>query len=328
MTGRFPFTAIVVTGLGLSASPALGQILGEHYLAGTEGIQAGTLPGPGVYFDDINWFGHLSEAPGPGLNGEISSYVNEPRLRWITPLKLLSADYGMELMLPWGYQQYQLTQATSFPLAPGPKPPILGFYYHYGQYELHDLEVSPLLLSWHWNHFDLTAGYAFWAPTSDNSILAIHPTDLNPSAYAPPAQFHWWEHMLTLGGTWHPDAAKLWAVSALNHYEISQSFDSPIGVTTPGQLFTTEWGVSRVAGKYFEFGMVGNYSHQTTPTRIEQYYPESYTSSTFELGPEIKVKVPQCDFSASLRYLREMKNPDSSGDYDLNVIVLSLSKRF
>jgi len=336
MKGPFLFTFILATNLWLSAGHAQAQIVGEHYLAGTEGIQAGSLPGPGIYIDDINWFGHLDGRNWNGgavQNDQISSYVNEPRLRWMTKLKLLGANYGVELMVPWSYQEEHIIQEAlqSFPTSPTQNPTTIpGFNYRYRQYELHDVEISPLLLGWHWQHFDLSAGYAIWVPTGDNSFSLIPPTPYNPSVYASPSQYHWWEHMLMLGGTWYPDAEKKWSVSALNHYEISQSFDSPIGNTQPGQLFTTEWGVSRKAGKYFDLGLVGNYSLQTTATRTTDYsFIESSSYSNIELGPEITATLPKYAFSASLRYLRGLSNPNGSGgSYDLNIVALTLSKGF
>jgi len=304
-------TSGLAAALWLSARPAQAQILGDHYLAGTEGIQAGTLPGPGIYFDDINWFGDL-DTHDSVFRTPISSYVNEPRLRWVTKLKLLDADYGVELMVPWGYQEDSVSP-TSAP----------GTTIHSSQYELHDLEISPLLLGWHWQHFDLTAGYAFWVPTGDDS-------DMDPGNFLPPAQLHWWEHMLTLGGTWYPDAAHQWSLSDLNHYEINQSCDSSITIEN-GQLFTSEWGIGRMMGKYINLGIIGNCSVQTTETR--EYFPivtyTTYAHVSVEVGPELKVNVPKYDFSVALRYLRELYGgPDYAESFDLNIVALTLSKRF
>jgi len=53
------------------------------------------------------------------------------------------------------------------------------------------------------------------------------------------------------------------------------------------------------------------------------------THPTLEVGPEIKATVPKWDFSASVRYLRLLTNPDEGvGSYTENVMALTLSKRF
>ena len=315
----------------LFAGQALAQISGEHYLAGTEGIEAGSLPRPGVYTDSLNWFGDLSERNGNidvVQNARILSFIDELRPRWITKQKLLSADYGLEAVIPLGYQDENLSQQLILP--PFRNPILFGSYtFHYGQSELHDWEVSPLLLGWHWRRFDLTAGYAVWVPMGDDSAV-FGPYPFDPNAYVPPAQYHWWEHIISLGGTWHPDEPHNWSLSILNHYEISEPFHSNLGSTDPGQLFTTEWGVSRTAGKYAELGLVGNYAAPVTTSRLSYgplFLPSIYSS--VEIGPEIKINVSKFDFSASLRYLRELNNPNgSAGDYDLNIVALTLSKRF
>jgi hypothetical protein len=58
MKGHLPFTSIIITGLWLFARPALAQLPGDHYYAGTDCLQAGSLPDPGIYVDDINLFSH------------------------------------------------------------------------------------------------------------------------------------------------------------------------------------------------------------------------------------------------------------------------------
>ena len=309
MKGHFLFTSLVAAGFFLPAAPTFAQLItGSQYLPGTEGIQAGTLPGPGFYFDDINVYGYSSQQ---GVD-HASTYINEPRFRWITPLKLLGANYGMELLIPWLYQEQTVHFGGFF-------PNTAEFKFH----EVEDLEISPLLLSWHLKHFDFSAGYSLWVPTDDNKPV-ISGGDVEFLAQA-----HYWENMFTLGGTWHPDADKKWSVSALNHYEISQSYKTIIIPTRQGQQFTMEWGVSRTVGGYFELGAVGNYSWQTTNTRVympgpfgNTYYPGC---SNVEVGPEVKFTLPHCGFSTSLRYLHDFSTEPG---YDRDVVALSLSKRF
>ena len=327
MKGYLLFISVLGILLGLPA-PARAQIFGDHYLAGTDGILAGSVPPPGIYFDDINWFGSLDETSGWD-SARISSYVNEPRLRWITQERILGANYGVEVMVPWGWQANLLFQPSRLVFLDPHQPDFIpGYNMRYTQYGLHDLEVSPLLLGWHWRRFDLTAGYAFWVPTGDNSFNGAQSNPLDPFLYGPPAQYHWWEHMLTLGATWYPDMDHKWAVGVLNHYEISQSFDSPLGAIQEGQLFSSAWGLSRTLEKYITVGIIGDYSQPATETRIVGSWGEVfYRPAHVQMGPEIQVALPECGFSASLSYLRELNNPDATSD-NLNVVTLSLSQRF
>ena len=307
MKNRFSFTVLIIVGLWLAAGPARAQLPSGHYLSGSAGILAGSLPDSGIYVDDLSLFSDLRESTAE-TSQHTSTFINEPRLLWISKTKLLGANYGLEVMIPWAYQQiFGQKPATSM----GPRP------YQIGQFEAYDLEISPLELSWHLTHFDVSAGYAVWVPTDDNAIT------LGRSAPFAPPQYHWWAHQIMLGGTWYPDAGKKWAVSSLNHYQINQPFNiAPIADPLSGgygqsvdygQLFTTEWGLSRTAGEYFNLGFTGNYAHQTTATR-ESLGPGNpvyeYNGDILAVGPEIKVSVPKYDFSVSLRYLRTLNNPE------------------
>lgn len=337
--GRCLMTVTLAMGPWLAVSQAraqlaLNEMAGDHYFPGTEGIQAGSLPAPGLYIDDSSRFENLRKS-GETFSEHASTFINEPRVRWISKRKLLGANYGLEVMLPWIYQEEQVVQSGINNYGPGRNPPsyIPGYHFQLERFELGDLEISPLWLSWHRRHFDFCAGYAVWMPTGGNAYTFPDSSPLNPAApTVPPPQFHWWEHMVTLGATWYPDAAKKWAVSALNHYEINQAFDTNISSEQYGQRFTTEWGLSRMVGKFVNLGMIGNYSQQTTATRESFALNDTvsfYNCSSVEVGPEIRVTMPEYDLSASLRYLRELSNPDGfNGSYNLNVVALTVSKRF
>ena len=301
MQKKYILAAAVGAGCWLTA----GNVMAQHYIAGTEGIQAGTLPGPGIYLDDINLF--AQDHFGAGDNrARYTTYINEPRLRWISEWKILGANYGAELMLPLEWE-HSVDHVSSPPSPPN---------YTLNEFQPADLEISPLLLSWHLKQFDFTAGYAFWVPTDKNSLIPI-----GPHIYIHSSPLHWWGHMITAGGSWHPDADKKWSVSFLSRYEINQSLIDGPNKIEPNQTMTTEWGLSRMLGDYFELGFVGNYVRQ-----VAELFD---THPTLEVGPEIKATVPKWDFSASVRYLRLLTNPDEGvGSYTENVMALTLSKRF
>jgi hypothetical protein len=63
--------------------------------------------------------------------------------------------------------------------------------------------VQPVVLGWHLAHADITAAYAFWAPTgSGNHGL------------------HMWMDEIGFGTTLYADAAKKWNVSTMMYYDI------------------------------------------------------------------------------------------------------------
>jgi hypothetical protein len=134
----------------------------EHYLIGSEGIEAGSLPAPGIYIDDVNLYEHLHVADNFD-DLRTSSYIIAPRARWLSGETFLGASYGVELMLPIICQDATLQrqffgQSGTFSLS---------------QWEAADLEISPFLLSWHLKHFDIRVGYSFWVPTGDNTLTIV-----------------------------------------------------------------------------------------------------------------------------------------------------------
>jgi hypothetical protein len=330
MKRHFIAFLLVAAGLGLPICPARAQIPPMQYNVGTEGINPGSLPSPGIYADDINLFEmeHASDSFG---HIQSLTYLNEPRIRWISEMKILGANYGTELMVPFLYRDFS-GDISFF------RPPVNPYLFRVDQWEADNLEVSPLMLSWHLQRFDFTASYSLWVPTGDNDVKTIfffnEPVPINPP------QMHYWAHVLAAGGTWYLDAKKKWAVSALAHYEFNQSFDIGPGPyyerDKEGQAITAEWSLSRRVGKCFELGVIGNYARQTTATTSSfsdifgtMSQRELNTHPTIEAGPEIKATWPKPQLTISLRYLRQLNNPDDdSVKYTINMFGLALSKRF
>ncbi len=326
----FRFVSIIFGHLTLVSSA-----LAQHYWPGLEGIRAATTPPPGIYLRDYNAFNYdehnyntlLPQTPFPPISPYSSvqtdvkqtSYLNEPRLIWITNLKLLGADYGMALIVPFGYVKNEYSTPAQF--VPTFPPVILPpSHFTLDRFGLGDVEFEPLLLGWHFKHFDFTAGYGIWAPTGD--------FDANTTANI---GLGCWSHMITAGATWYPDDARSWAVSVLNHYEINQEQEQT-GVTYP-QVFTMEWGVSKSVFRNVDIGIVGYWSEQLTDYNGG---PVSSPSDSFAIGPEISASFPKLGLAASLRYLhafqemtwQNIPHTGATSDIEGNKVVLTLTKQF
>jgi hypothetical protein len=125
---------------GLFAFPNLLQaqpvpIVAAHYPAGAEGIKGASLPPPGLYFRDYNFFYHADRFKDGPPDFKIDAYVNAPRLIWMTPVKILGADYGMDVIVPIGYLDYEYK--------PAPGETIKDTWVGLG-----DIQIEPLLLCW------------------------------------------------------------------------------------------------------------------------------------------------------------------------------------
>jgi len=267
-------------------------IVAAHYPAGAEGIKGASLPPPGVYFRDYNFFYTADNFKDGPPQFDIFAYINAPRLIWMTDLKILGANYGMDIIVPFGYLDWK----------------VMGSRNSY--FGLGDIQIEPVLLSWHFKQFDLSAAYAVWAPTGDFSPSR---PDLLAKGF--------WSHMLTLGGTWYPDKEKTWAVSLLNRYEFCHEQEQTH--INPGQVYTVEWGFSKSLRKTIDVGIIGYYQQQVT----KDFGATATTKLDRKvgIGPEISAIWPKLGLITSLRYAYEfaaVERPEG------HLVTLTLTKRF
>lgn len=293
---------------GLCAWAGLGhaQQISGHYPAGAEGIKAASLPPPGIYLRDYNFFYWADKNKNGPPDFDFFAYINAPRVIWMTDctVPFLGAQYGMDLIVPFYYSNIKFN-------TPGGRVKDDTF-------ALDDIQFEPLLLSWHFKQFDVAAGYAFWAPSGDSNTDGTRPSRLGKG---------FWGNMFTAGATWYPDESKRWAASVLNRYEINtQNEDLEI---TPGDQYTVEWGLSYTVKKNIDIGLVGYYQQQVTddsgPGVSALGFNRDLHDHVVALGPEISVFCPKLAIFASLRYEREFAAKDRP---EGNLVVLTLTKRF
>jgi len=269
-----------------------------HYPAGAEGITAATLPPPGFYVRDYNLFYYADKFPGGPPDFKAVAYINAPRAIYLTDFKILGANYGLDLLVPFYYGD------VSFQTPAGKLKD--------STFAMGDLQFEPLLLAWHLQQVDIGAGYAFWAPTGDYNRDGSRPSRLLAKGF--------WSHMLTLGATWYVDPEKTWSISALNRYEFHMK-NNDLDFTA-GDTDTLEFGVGKSLNKYFTVGLAGYFQKQTT-----SYNPSSAgpTDHVVGLGPEISTFCPKIGLFASLRYAREF---DAKDRPEGNNVTLTLTKRW
>jgi len=272
---------------GLLALPTLLQAQPTaHYVPGSEGIKAATLPPPGFWLRDYNSF-YYSDQENDSQGHKIGAadarayvYANVPRLLWITDTKILDGYLGVDALLPFVYTEIKANTPG------GP--------FHDQTFGIGDLFFEGTW-SWHLKQLDVALGAGAWAPTGD--FAPSSPT-LAGKGY--------WTTMFTAGATWYPDDEKKWSVSVLNRYEINQEQkDTHI---TPGEVFTVEGGLSYAVTKTVDIGPIGYYQQKVTE--------DSGTGSSSArdrvagVGPEVSVFFPEWMLGLSLRYAYEFMAED------------------
>jgi hypothetical protein len=288
---RFVLAASLVALPGLlQAQPS------AHYVPGAEGILGASLPPPGVYLRDYNYFYWADQLNGPSGNNVIPKnfpfnafvYANVPRLVWITDFKFLGGNVGVDGFLPLAYQHVEAGGYNSSTFG-------IGDFYGAGN------------MSWHIKQFDFAIASGVYAPTGDSGKP---PTTRIGLGY--------WTFMQTAAATWFIDPEKTWAVSAVNRYEFNtEQSDTDI---TPGDTYTLDWGVSKKLMKVIDLGAAGYYQTQVTGNSDGSPF-----SRVAAVGPEVVVAFPNQMLFVSLRYNYEfMADNRMQG----NAITMTLTKRF
>ncbi len=206
---------------------------GGHYVPGVEGIQAASVPPPGMYYLGylVNYSIDELRAPGssnsiPGNNtGTVSALAN--RLVYITNTKLLGADYGMEAIVP------VIRKSMAFA---GESNSGIG-----------DIYLGPLVLGWHGSNWDAVAAAGLWFDNANSDSISKPGNGYKST-------------MLTGGVTYYFDDAKSWTGSGLVRYEINSKDDNGF---KPGKQVSLEWGFGKSLGAV-QVGVVGYDQWQTS----------------------------------------------------------------
>lgn len=292
---------ILTLAAGIFAAGSLQAQLpvGCHYPIGAEGLKGADLPPPGFYVRDYNYFYYADRVdglPAQVENVDIFAYVQAVKLVYLSDWKILGANYGVDMIVPFPYQN------------------ITGAFGSAGQIGLGDIYACPLLLSWHLKQFDFSAAYGIWAPSGNfDASTPLRRLDSPGKGY--------WSHMITLGGVWYPDAEKTWALSLLNRYEVSTEQDHT--QITPGDAYSLEWSLSKTVAKGVDVGLVGYWQQEIT--QDDGPHAAQALSHVVGIGPEISVLWEQLGLISSLRYEYEV---DAKDHPQGQMVVLTLTKRF
>jgi hypothetical protein len=275
---------LVVAGLLLVT-----QVSGEtgHYPLGSEGIKGATLPPPGLYLKTYTSFytanslrDRSGKDDGSGLDLDALAIV--PRLVYMTDHKILGADYGMDVLIPFVQTDLELdTYGVKF-----------------NDFCWGDLFVEPIDLAWHGDRYDIGAAFGVWMPTGK----------YNKNNPASPGK-DFWTTMFTLGGTYYLDEEKSWSASILGRYEI-HSYKDHTDVK-PGQNVLFEWGVGKTIEKVWEVGVAGYAQWQLTDDKgSDVTYDAGVHDRVAAIGPEVTVFIPPAKVFLSLRTLFEFSAVD------------------
>jgi hypothetical protein len=286
--------------LGLLAVAGFGQAQTlSHYPVGVEGIKGATLPPPGLYIRDYNYIYFKDAAPAFG----IVVNTQAPRLVAITKMKLFGGNVGMDILFPFTYQD--LTLNNDLPANGSAK-----------DFNLGDIFVEPLTLSWHATQFDVSLGWGMWVQSGNYHA----PNPVFPAVYAGKG---FTSHMYTAGATYYYDKEKTISFSALGRYE--SAYQKRSMWQTPGDYFTVEWGVGKKLFKYYDFGAAGYFQRKVTADQGAWPHAVEGSDRIVGFGPEVLMHCPYLNFDTSIRWAREAF---AIGRPAGNMVNVTITKKF
>ena len=228
---RFVTAAAAIAGAGSVWAGELG-----HDGPGMMNIRDFVVPEPGFYGLLYNYFystdtlknrngdevGTLSHTGPLGatrtvtVDPDIDVYALVPTFVWVSPWQVLGARYAAFIAPPFADNsaQVNLSLARSGRFLDRGISTSLEADTDFG---FGDLFVQPVWLGWSGKHYDISAGYGFYAPTGEDGL-----------------SLEFWENQLQVAGTWYPFEQHGTAVMLAGTFEINhEREDADI---TPGDV--------------------------------------------------------------------------------------------
>ncbi|MFZ0889257.1 MAG: transporter [Candidatus Binataceae bacterium] len=266
----------------LFAKPAQAQH--GDWLMGTNGLLSAQQAPEGIFYSDVWSYYHVSGsdfvATGPlkcsphdmvclslnlGGSGSLDEFVDQNIIGWTSPYKVLGANYGLFVDVPFAIADARGTASLqpvlslnrdSFAL------PSRQSSAGVTKGSIADIYVEPVNFGWHLRQLDAIVSSGFFAPSGPyRSDATVNIGDGH------------WTGVFGLGGTAYADADRTWSLSIYAHYLL---YGSQMGRSyTLGDVVPFEWG----AGKYLNLnndifkqltlGAVGYAQWQVTNNQID-----------------------------------------------------------
>ncbi len=235
--------ALVIWAFLGSASSLLAQQKGQ-YVPGQFGLNAGSIPAPGMTYANLalNYSAsQLNDSNGNRLlqnvTGTYSFWVDENIFYYVPKHKILGGYFMPYLALNFASGELVAAFPPLLPALGGTGINLGG-----GGSGLADMWVEPVLMGWHFRkRVDFNAGYAFTAPTGSYTAGASNNVG---SGY--------WGNNITSGTTLYITKNQGTTANLMTNWEahgsktVASIPSGQFSQITPGQAFTDEWGFGQV----------------------------------------------------------------------------------
>jgi len=221
-------------------TPAYATETWDPHLHGVdEGLAAGALPPPGVYFINDSYFAPSAPIQGPNgkevVGEKLFAYVDVPILLWVPGCRFLGADYGVAIAEPFDY-----VNLMTHPGGPGT------FQVGGSQWGTFNTIILPYILSWKLPcdfrvKTALAIGIADATSSKSDSWIAEQTEPTAPSGNG------YWSFTPEVGISWLHAG---WNLSAEFFYTFGLKNDSFQGGYQSGNQFAADYTLTYTCGKW------------------------------------------------------------------------------
>jgi hypothetical protein len=259
---KFLVALFVVAAAAMVVVPAYATELWDPHLRGlNEGLAAGALPPPGLYFINNSYFAPSYKAYGnlfnPILKSQVAfgpsghsnsdaklfAYVDVPVLLWVPGWKFLGADYAMGIAEPFDYTNLRVKGGLAQSLGLPAGASLSG-----SQWGMFNTILIPYSLSWKLPcdfFIKHSLGIALNDGTSNPGTQGtLGNTALDSASMAPSSNGYYWFDP-TLGVSWLHNG---WNASIDFHYSFPLK-DTGTGYTS-GQQIAVDYTITKTCGKW------------------------------------------------------------------------------
>jgi hypothetical protein len=223
-----------------------------HYSPGTASIRDYSMPDPGLYLAVYN-YGYdttfLADNDGNKINQvligppggpstplnvkvDVKLYALAPALLWITKWHFLGAHYGVYAIPTFSNANVAASLSSIDGLGVNPET---------SQFAVGDLFVQPFWLGWNRKHFDVAAGYGFYAPVGKFDTQTVNfPSGPQVVTASTNTGLGYWTHQVQGNVTWYPNVNRTLAITNTLTFEVNGAQrDTHV---TNGNFLSWNWG--------------------------------------------------------------------------------------
>ena len=301
---RFTTSTIFLVLTLLATNPCHGQVvppLRGVYTPGFNATNSGILPDPGFtyanYFMDYSFDQIRCPACGTvtNFNADIVADINV--FIWVSKAKILGANYALVAGLPFTNNALSLAGVET-----------LG-----GGGGFADSFYQPFTLGWHLKRADITAAYAFFAPTGRFNAGASNNTGTGH-----------WTNAPTAGETFYLTKNRATSFSAYEMYEFHTTQQQTN--IHPGQTLDVDYSLMQILPlkqdmtRLLQLGLVGYGQYQTSNNsgpEINPNIPGHYSVNA--LGGAANFILPARKTSVGFKVFKEFSNSYTVEGYSLQI---------